>query len=192
MKYNLTNESHIDTNEIEPILDKFIPYAQQKMGFNRPPNLFLTSDEANALDPLGKTAYFNPENDQIVIYTDNRHIKDVLRSIGHELVHFTQRCNGELGDASGAAEDGYAQKDSHLRDMEKQAYQTGNMVFRDFEDNYKKQREGVMEESKKGKTHDPYEHEGWYEDKKKDRAKELYDLMLNKFGLKTKKKTLKD
>lgn len=191
MSYKLSNESQIDTEEIKPLLDVFIPYAQKKMGFNRPPNLFLISDQSNADDPLGKTAYFDPQSDGITIFTDGRHVKDILRSIGHELVHFTQHCEGRLN-AEGAGEDGYAQKDDHLRDMEKEAMLTGNMVFRDFEDNYKKQREGVMEESKKGKTHDPYEHEGWYEDKKKDRAKELYDLMLNKFGLKTKKKTLKD
>jgi hypothetical protein len=35
---------------------------------------------------------------------------------------------------------GYAQKDPHLRAMERQAYEKGNMLFRDWEDNYKRKK----------------------------------------------------
>ena len=33
--------------------------------------------------------------------------------------------------------EGYAQKDEHLREMERQAYEQGNLVFRDWEDSIK-------------------------------------------------------
>ena len=33
----------------------------------------------------------------------------------------------------------YAQNDDHLRDMEKEAYLEGNLLMRDFEDNFKNQ-----------------------------------------------------
>ena len=61
----------------------------------------------------------------------------MFRSIAHELVHHHQNERGDLnlGDASSP---NYAQEDGHMRKMEMEAYLKGNMMFRDFEDNYKK------------------------------------------------------
>jgi len=56
--------------------------------------------------------------------------------LSHELVHHTQNCNGEFDGASEMGE-GYAQKDEHLREMERQAYEQGNLCFRDWEDSIK-------------------------------------------------------
>jgi hypothetical protein len=74
----------------------------------------------------------------ITVFVDNRHPKDILRSLSHELVHHGQNCRGDLNSA-GAGEQGYAQKDPHLREMEREAYEVGNLCFRDWEDNYKQQ-----------------------------------------------------
>jgi hypothetical protein len=41
----------------------------------------------------------------------------------------------------------YAQHDSHLRNMEKQAYLLGNILFRDFSDAYKHGNENVPSKS---------------------------------------------
>mgnify|MGYP001376598366 CR=1 FL=1 len=62
--------------------------------------------------------------------------KDILRSIAHELVHHLQNEKGELTDA-GYSGKGYAQKNPHLRKMEREAYEKGNMCFRDWEDGIK-------------------------------------------------------
>jgi hypothetical protein len=59
-----------------------------------------------------------------------------MRSLSHELVHHSQNCRGDF-DGGIATVDGYAQEDGHLREMEREAYETGNMIFRDWEDNYK-------------------------------------------------------
>ena len=114
-----------------------MPYAQKKMGFNRPPTIVFQSDPENAQNPLGKTGHYEPDTMTIAVYIDKRHPKDVLRSLSHELVHHTQNCRGEFDGASGMGEQGYAQKDSHLREMEREAYEMGNMCFRDWEDGYK-------------------------------------------------------
>ena len=42
-----------------------------------------------------------------------------------------------MGDASSPT---YAQDDEHMRDMEKEAYLKGNLLFRDWEDWYKNYR----------------------------------------------------
>lgn len=118
------------------MVKQFLPFAQKRMGFKNPPKLFLRSDDSNAEKPLGKTAYYDPDNRSITVYITGRHPKDVMRSISHELVHHSQNCRGEF-DKVGPMGDGYAQNDEHLREMEREAYEVGNMCFRDWEDSVK-------------------------------------------------------
>ena len=113
-----------------------MPFAQERMGFKNPPKLFLKNDDTNAKNPLGKTAYYDPEESAITLYVTQRHPKDVMRSLSHELVHHTQNCRGEFNNV-GEMGDGYAQNDEHMREMEREAYETGNMCFRDWEDSIK-------------------------------------------------------
>ncbi len=109
----------------------FFPFAQKQLGFKRPPKLFFVNDKQNAGEILGKTAYYEPETETIKIYVTNRHPKDVLRSFSHELVHHAQNCRGDF-DNDTVTEEGYAQNDPHLREMEREAYEKGNMIFRDY------------------------------------------------------------
>jgi hypothetical protein len=124
----------IDT--LLPLIKKFLPFAQKRIGFNKPPRLFLKNDSSNAGDPLGKTAYYDPNKKSVTIYVTGRHPKDVMRSLSHELVHHKQNCRGDF-DSVGEMGEGYAQNDEHLREMEREAYETGNMCFRDWEDSLK-------------------------------------------------------
>jgi hypothetical protein len=124
----------IDT--LMPLIKQFMPYAQNKMGFKDPPRLFLRGDSDNASNPLGKTAHYNPQEKAITIYITGRHPKDIMRSLSHELVHHKQNCGGQFEDV-GEMGEGYAQNDAHLRGMEREAYEVGNMCFRDWEDSIK-------------------------------------------------------
>jgi len=72
----------------------------------------------------------------VTVFTDNRHPKDIMRSLSHELVHHAQNCDGQFDRNLGVGE-GYAQNDEHLRKMEEDAYLRGNMCFRDWEDGFK-------------------------------------------------------
>ena len=113
-----------------------MPFAQKRMGFNKPPRVFLRDDPQNAQNPLGKTAYYDPEQMSVTLYIHGRHPKDIMRSLSHELVHHTQNCNGQFNRDSEMGE-GYAQRDPHLREMEREAYEQGNLCFRDWEDSIK-------------------------------------------------------
>jgi hypothetical protein len=117
-------------------MNQFMPYAQKRMGFQKLPRIFLRDDPQNAQNPLGKTAYYDPEQMSVTLYINGRHPKDIMRSLSHELVHHTQNCNGQF-DHVGEMGEGYAQNDKHLREMERQAYEQGNLVFRDWEDSIK-------------------------------------------------------
>lgn len=118
---------------LEQMVDNFFPYSQKQLGFDKGATIVFQSDEDNAGRMLGKTAYYDPESYQIVLYTDGRHPKDILRSLSHELVHHAQNCRGDFTRDNPTYE-GYAQKDPHLREMEREAYEKGNLIFRDFED----------------------------------------------------------
>jgi hypothetical protein len=118
---------------LQPLINEFMPFAQKRMGFEKPPRVFLRDDPQNAQDPLGKTAYYDPEQMSVTLYIYGRHPKDVMRSLSHELVHHTQNCNGEF-ENTGDMGEGYAQKDPHLREMERKAYEIGNLCLRDWTD----------------------------------------------------------
>ena len=50
------------------LIKEFYPYSQKKLGFNKPAKIVLKSDQENAKNPLGKTAYYDPQNMSIFVY----------------------------------------------------------------------------------------------------------------------------
>jgi len=141
MHYEIKNNTGNDFSILENLIEKFFPYAQENMNFDRSVTIVLESDLENAQNPLGKTAYYSPSDDTVVLYTDNRHPKDLMRSLSHELVHHKQNCNGELSEITG--EQGYAQTEMGHK-IEEEAYSLGNTCFRNWEDSVKK---GINETS---------------------------------------------
>jgi hypothetical protein len=122
-------------NDIKQYIKEYYDYAQKSLGFNTPARCVTRQDAQNSHDIFGKTAYYEPSTKTVVLYVTNRHPKDILRSFSHELVHHLQNERGDLENIT--AQEGYAQKDKHLRKMEMEAYLKGNMLFRDWEDKKK-------------------------------------------------------
>ena len=130
MSYKLQNNSNYDLSQLTSLVQEYYPYAKKSMGFDQEPVIIFESDLENAKNPLGKTAYYNPSDYSVTIYVDNRHPKDIMRSLNHELVHHTQNCAGKFENL-GPTEEGYAQSNPYLREMEEEAYK--DMTFRDWE-----------------------------------------------------------
>lgn len=122
--------------DYKDLLDSFMLYSEKRLKYTKPITIYFTSDKKNANNPLGKTGYYDPNTKTIVIFTDNRLFKDILRSISHELIHHAQACRGDLDNLEDTSL-GYAQKDPHMRKMEAEAYLKGNLNLRDFEDETK-------------------------------------------------------
>ena len=129
--------------------NELLDFCQKRFGYDRSPTVTFVSDRENYHKLLGKTAYYDPEKEDIVVYIHGRHPKDVLRSLAHEVVHHHQNCRGELFSQESLGP-GYAQEDSHLRNMQREAYEKGNLAFRDYEDILKTKFKGetIMIESK--------------------------------------------
>lgn len=115
------------------LFDSLLEYCQKSLGYNKKPKISFVFDSQNAQDPLGKTGYYDPQQNKVVIFCEGRHISDIMRSLVHECTHHVQNCNGHFNNANGTNE-GYAQTDPHLRELERDAYERGNLIYRDWQD----------------------------------------------------------
>jgi len=103
-------------------------------GYNikpRPKVILVNNNKEIAKDFFGKTAYYLPEDKEIVIYTEGRHPKDIVRSYCHEMIHHIQNLEGRLGENITTTN---TTQDNHLEEIEKEAYQKGNIIFRNWTD----------------------------------------------------------
>lgn len=94
---------------------------------------FIDNDEENASNVFGKTAYYMPSEQKIILYTMGRHPKDILRSFSHEMIHHHQNLSGTLGDIQTTN----TNEDDNLDKIEREAYEQGNIMFRNWEDSIK-------------------------------------------------------
>ena len=90
----------------------------------------INNDSKNAENILGRTAYYDPQNKSITLYTLDRHPKDVLRSYAHEMIHHKQNLEGRLTNIQGHN----INEDDYLKEIELEAYKYGNgEMFRGWE-----------------------------------------------------------
>jgi hypothetical protein len=91
---------------------------------------FIDGDTENAKDFFGKTAYYDPNEQKIVLYTEGRHPKDIVRSFAHEMIHHMQNLEDRLGNITTTN----TQEDDKLNDLEAEANLKGTMTFRNWTD----------------------------------------------------------
>lgn len=91
-----------------------------------PSVIFIDDDIENAQDLFGKTAFYNPNQHEVTLFTMGRHPKDILRSYAHELIHHNQNLEDRLGNITTTD----TREDDHLTDLEREAYTNGNLTFR--------------------------------------------------------------
>jgi hypothetical protein len=105
------------------------------------PEIKINKDEANASNFFGKTAYYDPNVKEIVLFVEGRHPKDIVRSFVHEMIHHMQNLEGRLGNIGTTN----TNEDDDLLEIEKEAYLKGNITFRNWEDNYKNKNKVMAE-----------------------------------------------
>jgi hypothetical protein len=134
LKKQKTNEGLIKENLTPQIIS-----LTQYMGSNGlnlkpyPKIKFIDNDIDNANDLLGRTAYYDPNQQLIALYTMGRHPKDILRSYAHELIHHHQNLNNTLDHSQTTN----TNEDDALDRIEREAYENGNILFRNWEDSIK-------------------------------------------------------
>jgi len=94
---------------------------------------FIDDNKENAENILGRTAYYDPNQQLVALYTMNRHPKDILRSYAHELIHHHQNLSNTLNHSNTTN----TNEDDALDKIEREAYENGNIMFRNWEDSIK-------------------------------------------------------
>ena len=164
MHCEIVNNAGMDLGDLEQHVQGMYQHFDKQIGFNKPPTIFFDSDPSNASNTLGNTAYYDPQTLEIHVFVDERHPKDMLRSIAHELIHHQQNLEGRL-DVGGYHGEGYYLHNEALKELEQEAMLEGNHYLREYEDMIKT---GVQEMSLKE----------W-------KNKELFENLMGKWGIKT-------
>jgi hypothetical protein len=122
--------------ELTPLIVELTQYMyEQGLHMDPAPSLEFIEDESNAQNPLGRTAFYDPNNQHIVLYITGRHPKDILRSFAHEMIHHTQNLEDRLTGIGGTTD---INEDDHLKEIEREAYEKGNLYFRSWENSKNK------------------------------------------------------
>ena len=80
------------------IIGSILEYMlDQKMNITPLPEVKIRYDEDNAKDFFGRTAHYDPNKKEVVVYATGRHPKDICRSFTHEMIHHIQNIEGRLG-----------------------------------------------------------------------------------------------
>lgn len=116
----------------------FLEYADDVISFFREngidlgekaPEISFDASPASRFDVFAPTGHYNFVDDEITLRTDNRHAKDIMRTLCHELVHAWQYRRDPEGymkfDKTGSLKD-----NQELLEYEREAYERGNVLFR--------------------------------------------------------------
>ena len=98
LRERLLTKSDIDVR----VIADFINFAKQELGIDDDVRVELAYERT---PDLTTTAYYNL-NGFIKIYVKDRAIIDIMRSVGHELVHHRQNLDGRLIDTAKDGKDG--------------------------------------------------------------------------------------
>lgn len=111
------------------------------------PSIELNWDEQDGL--FIRTGYYAPGEKKVVLFCNGRHVKDILRSYAHEMIHHAQNLEGK--NLSFTSNDD-VKDNKELEKLEAEAYLKGNILFR-------KWTEYVQHENKKDMLNENVEYE---------------------------------
>jgi nicotinamide mononucleotide adenylyltransferase len=128
-------EEQGDSFDYTPYIASILEYMMdQGMKITPLPEIKIKRDPQESDNFFGKTAYYNPNDKEVVLYVLGRHPKDICRSFTHEMIHHMQNLEGRLGNIQTTN----TNEDSHLQEIEDEAVLRGGSTFRNWEDRQKK------------------------------------------------------
>ena len=81
--------------EHSPLVKDFIRWAYKKLRINAPLPTIIFSDEKDSPD-MHHTGWYKKDTDTMWVYTHNRNLIDILRTVAHELTHRRQDVQGRI------------------------------------------------------------------------------------------------
>ena len=124
----MNNENKIDM--LNYWIEELVKYFDE-IGFEYQPMPRIKLDQTpNPEDELFiKTGYYDPSRNELVLFIDNRHIKDILRTFCQEMVHRNQNIVDPDGFATHVS-DKPLNEGPELKEIESEAFLYGNLLFR--------------------------------------------------------------
>ncbi len=109
-------------------IKSLIQFMGKNLNITPYPKIILNNSKQDEYHLFNKTAFYNPNDNTITVYIYNRWLKDVLRSIAHELIHHYQNLENRLKSDDYQGEE--IINDNKLLKLEEEAYLKGNILFR--------------------------------------------------------------
>ena len=132
----------VDELQLQDYIGSLLEYMlDKKMNITPLPEIKIRHNEDNSKNFFGRTAYYDPNVKEIVLFVDGRHNKDIVRSFSHEMVHHMQKLEGRLGNIQTTN----TTEDKNLLEIEAEAYMQGNITFRNWEDSIKNPKKQITE-----------------------------------------------
>lgn len=131
---NEQKESSVDYGKYIKSLIDFM--REQHLRIDPLPEIELNPEEQDGI--FVKTGYYSPDERKVVVFTDGRHPKDVLRTVAHEFIHHMQNLQNPDKDWGTG---GDLEADRKLRSIEGEAFLLGNIIFREWTEKMKKTKE---------------------------------------------------
>ena len=131
----------INYPDIQKYIESYLDFLEREgYEINPRPAIELNNEKQGMV--MIKTGYYDPDQQKVVIFTDGRHPKDILRSFAHEMVHHMQNLHDKNMDWGRG---GDLKDDKVLWALEGEAYHVGNILFRMWTEELKRTHE--MDES---------------------------------------------
>lgn len=117
-------------------------FISSKINIKPYPKIIFKDEEQDGL--FIKTGYYLPDEKSVTLFTAERHPKDILRSLAHELVHHNQNLEDPDRDWGHG---GNLEEDEELKKLESDAFLRGNILFREWTETQKPRQKQNINES---------------------------------------------
>ena len=97
-EYESLLKEEVTHKQFGPLLDSFVSFAADKLGIQSLPKISYKNKDDHGDQP--SFGGYNPQSNEIILSTKDRHPMDVLRTLAHELVHHKQNEDGRIKDVS--------------------------------------------------------------------------------------------
>lgn len=122
-------------NNIQKYVDSIEQfYLENGIQIDPMPRVVLDNEDQGIDNPFIRTGHFDPKNNEIVLFVNGRHLKDVLRTLCHELIHANQYTVDP--DSFTTLSSGPIEEDPELEQIESDAFTRGNLMFRRWTEQY--------------------------------------------------------
>lgn len=129
----IDNENKIDM--LNYWIEQIVKFLRTKMDIDPLPKIRLDQTPNPEDELFIKTGYYEPVNNELVLFIDNRHIKDILRTFCHEMVHRNQNLV-DPEEFQNSTSNLPLDEDRNLKHIESEAFLYGNLLFREFTEQY--------------------------------------------------------